>query len=49
MALARAFMHKGSVIILDEPSACLDIKTENEIFEKTFNLVKEKNSYLYYP
>ena len=42
LALARAFMHKGSVIILDEPSACLDIKTENEIFEKTFNLVKEK-------
>ncbi len=40
IALARAFLRQGAVLILDEPTASLDAEAEFEIFE---SLLKEKN------
>lgn len=42
LALARAFMFEKGVIVLDEPSASLDVITENEIFESTLALMKNR-------
>lgn len=45
LALARAFAGKGSIVFFDEPSASLDIISENEIFERTLNLIKGKTMF----
>jgi ATP-binding cassette subfamily B protein len=42
VALARAFFRNAPVLILDEPTASIDAKSENEIFEKVENLGKDK-------
>jgi ATP-binding cassette subfamily B protein len=42
VALARAFFRNAPVLILDEPTASIDAKSENEIFEKVENLSKDK-------
>jgi ATP-binding cassette subfamily B protein len=42
VALARAFFRNAPVLILDEPTASIDAKAENEIFEKVENLGKDK-------
>ncbi len=34
LALARAFMHRGGVLVLDEPTAALDPEAETEIFQR---------------
>ncbi len=42
VALARAFFRNAPVLILDEPTASIDAKSENEIFEKVEALGKDK-------
>ena len=42
LSLSRAFMFDKGLIILDEPSASLDVITENEIFESTLALMKDR-------
>ncbi|PNT93535.1 ABC transporter ATP-binding protein [Clostridium thermosuccinogenes] len=42
LSLSRAFLFDKGLIILDEPSAFLDVITENEIFESTLALMKDR-------
>lgn len=44
LALARAFMGEGDILILDEPSAALDVETENEIFERSIRLTENRTT-----
>ncbi|HEY2392392.1 MAG TPA: ABC transporter ATP-binding protein [Candidatus Angelobacter sp.] len=39
IALARAYMRKGQIIILDEPTAALDARSEYETFKRFADLV----------
>lgn len=40
LAIARAFMRDGDILVLDEPSAALDAEAENALFER-FRLLTE--------
>lgn len=42
IALARAYFREASIYILDEPNAALDTVSEREIFDKFFEMSKEK-------
>jgi ATP-binding cassette, subfamily B, bacterial len=42
VALARGFLRDAPVLILDEPTAAIDAKAENEIFNKVEHLSKDK-------
>jgi ATP-binding cassette subfamily B protein len=42
VAIARAFMRDCSVLVLDEPTASIDAKSEYEIFKKFVQLVEGK-------
>ncbi len=42
ITLAKVFMRNSPIIILDEPTAAVDAKTENEIFNKVMSLIKNK-------
>jgi ATP-binding cassette subfamily B protein len=42
IALARAFMRDGEVLVLDEPTSALDAEREYEIFERFRELTKGK-------
>jgi len=42
IALAKVFMRNSPIMILDEPTAAVDAKTENEIFLKVMSLIKNK-------
>ncbi|MFQ6042322.1 MAG: ATP-binding cassette domain-containing protein, partial [Candidatus Poribacteria bacterium] len=42
IALARAFMRDAQILILDEPTASLDAKTEYEIFKQFQELTEGK-------
>ena len=44
LAIARAMYKNGNIIILDEPTAALDAKAENEIFSQMKTLAKEKTA-----
>jgi ATP-binding cassette subfamily B protein len=46
IALARAFLHDGDIIVLDEPSSALDAEAEYEVFERFHQLVKGKMAIL---
>jgi ATP-binding cassette subfamily B protein len=46
MALARAYLRDAQVLILDEPTAALDAKSEHEVFERFAELTKGKMSLL---
>lgn len=42
LALARAFLHQGSVVVLDEPTSSLDVQTELLLEQNLRDLMKEK-------
>lgn len=42
LAMARAVFKKASLLILDEPTASLDLLSEKEIYEKFYELSKNK-------
>lgn len=44
IALARAYMSEGDVIILDEPTSALDARAEHEVFQRFIGLTKGKTS-----
>ena len=44
IALSRALFKDSNIIVLDEPTASLDPKTEIYIFEKFIDLVKDKTA-----
>lgn len=44
LAIARAMYRDGAVMILDEPTAALDVKAESEIFMRMKELSREKTA-----
>ena len=46
MALSRAFMREGEILVLDEPTAALDAEREYEIFQRFRDLTAGKISLL---
>ncbi len=46
LALARAFVQPGKILVLDEPTSAIDAKMEYEIFEKVQELTKGKTTVL---
>jgi len=46
MALARAYLRDAQALILDEPTAALDARSEHEVFERFAELTKGKMSLL---
>ncbi|HEY7167614.1 MAG TPA: ABC transporter ATP-binding protein [Candidatus Binatia bacterium] len=46
ISLARAFLKNTSMLILDEPTSSLDIKTETEIVEAMERLMKGRTSFI---
>lgn len=46
IAIARALLHDGEIIVLDEPSSSLDAQAEYEIFERFHQLMKGKTAIL---
>jgi ATP-binding cassette subfamily B protein len=46
MALARAYLREAQLLILDEPTAALDAKSEHEVFERFGELTKGKMALL---
>ncbi|MDQ6813904.1 MAG: ABC transporter ATP-binding protein/permease [Bacteroidota bacterium] len=46
IALARAYMRNAELMILDEPTAALDARSEYEVFQRFAELTKDKTSML---
>ena len=46
MALARAYVRDAQVVILDEPTAALDARSESEVFERFAELMRGKTALL---
>jgi ATP-binding cassette subfamily B protein len=46
IALARAYMRDAQLMILDEPTAALDARSEYEVFERFSELTKDKTAML---
>jgi ATP-binding cassette, subfamily B, bacterial len=46
LALARAYLRDAQVLILDEPTAALDARSEREVFERFAELTTGKTSLL---
>ena len=46
LALARAYLRDAQLLILDEPTAALDARSENEVFERFAELTEGKMSLL---
>lgn len=44
IAITRALARDGSIVILDEPTAALDPKSEEEVFENLIKLIEGKTS-----
>ncbi len=46
VALARAFLRDSPIVILDEPTASLDPRSEHEVFQSFIELSKDKTVFL---
>ena len=46
IALARAYLRDAQLLILDEPTAALDARAENEVFERFSELTRGKMALL---
>ena len=46
MALARAYLRDAQLLILDEPTAALDARSEQEVFQRFAELTKGKMALL---
>lgn len=46
VALARAFMRKGDILVLDEPTAAIDAEAEQEIFSRLAELDRGRTTIL---
>jgi ATP-binding cassette subfamily B protein len=46
IALSRAFMRDAQILILDEPSAALDVETEHEIYRHFAELTRDRTTLL---
>jgi ATP-binding cassette subfamily B protein len=46
LALARAYLREAQVLVLDEPTASLDAKSEHEVFERFAELTRGKMAML---
>ena len=46
IALARAYLRDAQVLVLDEPTAALDARSEHEVFERFAELTKGKMALL---
>ena len=46
IALSRAFMRDAQILILDEPSAALDVETEYELYRRSAQLTQDKTTLL---
>ncbi|GDX81146.1 ABC transporter permease [Deltaproteobacteria bacterium] len=46
IALARAFMRKSRILVLDEPTASMDAEGEHEIFQRFRDLKKDRTAIL---
>jgi ATP-binding cassette subfamily B protein len=46
VALARAYMRDAQLLVLDEPTAALDARSEYEVFERFSELTKNKSAML---
>ena len=44
LAIARAVYKDSPLVILDEPTASIDVRAESEIYENFFNLAKNKTT-----
>jgi len=44
IALARAYMRDGQLLILDEPTSALDIRAESEVFERFAELSEDRSA-----
>jgi ATP-binding cassette subfamily B protein len=44
IALARAFLRKAPIVILDEPSSALDVEAEYEVFRKFKQITRNRTS-----
>ena len=42
VALARAYLRDAQILVLDEPTAALDARSEHEVFERFAELTKGK-------
>ena len=46
VALARAYLRDAQILVLDEPTAALDARSEHEVFERFAELTKGKMALL---
>ncbi|MBB1501894.1 ABC transporter ATP-binding protein [Propioniciclava sp. MC1683] len=46
MALARAFVRKAPIVVLDEPTAAIDAESEREIFERFREQTRDASTFL---
>jgi ATP-binding cassette, subfamily B, bacterial len=46
VALARAYMREAQILILDEPTASLDARAEQEVYQRFVDLTKGKMAVL---
>lgn len=43
IALSRTFINKPKILILDDVTSSVDVKTENKILSNIYSFIKEKN------